>query len=849
MGRLFNRTKTGEWTYAQGIDELTNISKSAGIEVPDTAPKPSTLNRLFGLLSAGETAPLAMELVKGGSVTDALKKQGTASLGRATLQGVGEAPTYADVLEQAGFKKGFGTKAAGLGLDILLDPTTYLGVGLVGKAGKFATKGVKTTANIARKVPILEKGITALEDTGKVAKELFDPIARLQKGGSSRATAEQASSMINTAIKSGRYQEQTLRETVEGLVKKGTKETPDAGKLASQYLESGKTTDLSPELKDIADYVNTEFGKMWGEEYSSKLIKNKIADYVPHILTPEAKAFFQKSGQGFTTLPTSLGAAKGRKLEGSILEANAIFKETLEKAGAKPFDLFEPDLLKAFATRKKASIRALTMRGLVDDISNTFGKAPSEIGMVGKEFGVLDGVRYVPVPENAIRFFPTLTDAGNKVLAVAKNNRKFVPEGIAEGLKDINKVLINDDSMQNLLKMYDSTLSIWKKSVTGIFPAFHGRNAMGGMFNNFIAGVKNPARYVQAEKLARNSSEIVELGGKKYAYSELLDLMKQKGVIGQQGYIDVFSEVDKVAGIGSQGKVGKVADTLFNKAPEKTMNAIETRLRGSLLIDRLAKGDSIDDAVKQVFKYHFDYAPEAFTPFERNVMRRMIPFYTWTRRNIPLQIEQMYKQPGKFSAIGKTSRTLGGDQKETALLPKYMRGTTPISLGKKDGLSQFLYGAGLPIEDINKIGTKDLLGMLAPPIKVPLELATKRNFYFKQPLENLNTPPKAFKNVPKPIKALVDYNEKTGKVDPAKWHILSSLLGRGIYTADKLADPSTKATIKILYSLFGIKGKSVDLKKEANWRDKEAYEKLAELLKQKGELSEFSRYYVPKEKQ
>src|SRR3990167_10949453 len=87
--------------------------------------------------------------------------------------------------------------------------------------------------------------------------------------------------------------------------------------------------------------------------------------------------------------------------------------------------------------------------------------------------------------------------------------------------------------------------------------------------------------------------------------------------------------------------------------PRKTMQEVEGRLRLPLFLDRIAKGDNFDEAMKMVYKYHFDYAPEALTPFERNVMRRLIPFYRWARGNIPLQIESLVTQPRKYTWISR----------------------------------------------------------------------------------------------------------------------------------------------------------------------------------------------------
>ena len=850
MVKLYKKKKgkkSETWSYAKGTEdlqeEITKLLKESGKEeIPSTDSGPSLLNKLFGIMSAGETAPFVHELVKTGSVGKVTEKQKEASLSRATGKGIGEHKTYSDVLQQFGMGENIGTKAAGLGLDILLDPTTYVG----GTIAKGIGTGVKKVggigAKILRKVPAGAKALDTASDTGRGISKLFSPTARLASEGLSTSKAGEAYDIISGVTKEGRFKESVFKEGVEGLVKEGvSKHGMEAGTHLSSLLESGKGD-------EITDVVSKAFKDMWGVEFEKGLIKKKINDYIPHLLTDDARKFFETSGESFG-IGTKFGPAKGRKLEGTISEINQSYRKYLKEAGAEPFDIFEEDLFKIFAKRGKVSIKALTMRGMVDDIVAKFGADPKNLKVLGNKIAMVDGVKYVPVPEDALRFFPAELANGNKLLAVTKTNRQFIPKSIADELVNMNKLLINDKATNKLLKVYDKAVSIWKGSVTGYFPAFHGKNALGGVFNNYIAGVKNPLRYGQANKLMAGSDDIIKLGGKEWTYKQLKNLMLERGAIGSQGYLDVFSDIQKtiktVPDKGAKKILSKIPEV-----PQKTMNIVETQLRGALFIDRLKKGDNIGDAIKQVFKYHFDYAPEAFTPFERNVMKRLVPFFTWSRNNIPLQLTEMYRQPGKYANISKTLRTLEGDKKDVEHLPEYMQKGFPIKIGEKKGLSQYLYGMGLPVEDINKLGTSEFFSRISPPIKVPIELATGKHFYFDSKLEDVDTAPKMVKNAPAPIKkifkSLVDYNEKTGKVNPQKWHILTSILGRGVYTVDKLTNPDVQGRIKALYLLLGIKGKEVDIKQQKYYRTKEKRDKVGEFLKKKGAVKKLERYYVPK---
>ena len=271
------------------------------------------------------------------------------------------------------------------------------------------------------------------------------------------------------------------------------------------------------------------------------------------------------------------------------------------------------------------------------------------------------------------------------------------------------------------------------------------------------------------------------------------------------------------------------------------MEFVENRLRGSLFIDRLAKGDTGWDAAKKVFQAHFDYAPEGMSQFEKLVMKRVIPFYTWQRNNIPFQLAQMVKQPEKYSGVAKVLRSLQGatseERAEVESLPRHMRERFPIRLGKDKGKTNYLYGIGLPLEDIAELSPQQQLSRMSPLIKTPLELATNRHFYFEKPLEDVIYAPQIVSKFPDPLKKWLEYTETpkkdggvTRKLNPVKWHLTTSLLSRGLFTADKLSDPKVQTHIKFLYSMLGVKGKSVDIEQEKYWRGREEQEKINKLL-------------------
>jgi hypothetical protein len=78
---------------------------------------------------------------------------------------------------------------------------------------------------------------------------------------------------------------------------------------------------------------------------------------------------------------------------------------------------------------------------------------------------------------------------------------------------------------------------------------------------------------------------------------------------------------------------------------------MENNSRLAHYIDRRAKGLSPSDSAISVKKWLFDYGE--LSKFEREIMKRMVPFYTWMRKNIPLQMAAIFENPARYARVPK----------------------------------------------------------------------------------------------------------------------------------------------------------------------------------------------------
>ena len=260
------------------------------------------------------------------------------------------------------------------------------------------------------------------------------------------------------------------------------------------------------------------------------------------------------------------------------------------------------------------------------------------------------------------------------------------PSEIANKLDSYVNVLLDPDKRNAFGQAWDYTGALWKAGVTSIWPAFHVRNNATNFLNNFIAGV-DPRAYKDAVTFQRIKNEADAVLSKRYtsmpeslAHKQLSAVpirlydgsIITKQMAGLEGsgpltFADVHANMDKlgVRGKGFLGadmeqeftrelmKSGKINPLSLNWAPYKLGRQVgeksEDFFRVANFVDGLRKGMSADEAAKRVTATLFDYS--SLTQAEAKWGRRAAPFYAWWRKNIPFQIENMVKHPGKYKAV------------------------------------------------------------------------------------------------------------------------------------------------------------------------------------------------------
>ena len=178
------------------------------------------------------------------------------------------------------------------------------------------------------------------------------------------------------------------------------------------------------------------------------------------------------------------------------------------------------------------------------------------------------------------------------------------------------------------------------KTYATLSPGFHVRNALSAIFMNSSDGVP-----LATQLEGWNLWQKYMGGGETW-------LSKQDEQI-QEGFRAAFG-----SGAGGRFTESGVAQPSENRIMNAVMNNRATRwsqrqgerveggVRLGMALDTLRTGGTVDDALQRITRIHFDYGQVSALD-ER--MKRLIPFWTFMSRNLPMQVVQMWTKPKLYA--------------------------------------------------------------------------------------------------------------------------------------------------------------------------------------------------------
>ena len=323
------------------------------------------------------------------------------------------------------------------------------------------------------------------------------------------------------------------------------------------------------------------------------------------------------------------------------------------------------------------------------------------------------------------------------------NKIRVEPE-IAAALKRVEKIVdpTEDVAVGKFMRGWANMTGRWKLLVTAVNPGYRVRNTLSDFWNMYVAGVPTWAmgRYgARAAKIMRDAK-----GGRgvsRKAQEDALRIINDaydagilSGLFG--GDIDTIALMLKAAGSKrSLAKRGRMIRLGSKVAQDMNRNAENWGRMVHYLYRREHQKMSIADSAFEVKKAHFDY--EDLTDFERKKLKVFIPFYTWTRKNIPYQIQALVSRPGKYSTFPKfaieANKAAGGEEGE--IVPEYMANnfSFKVPVGKHT-----YFTPQLGMADLARFGESrdsafaNAMAMVHPAIKIPFEIRTNKSLFTGQ---------------------------------------------------------------------------------------------------------------------
>ncbi len=645
----------------------------------------------------------------------------------------------------------------------------------------------------------------------------------------------------------GRWEKGAVREDIKSIQfakERGVKLKTEAGEILETVPETGRGR-----FEEIAGKLHKVDEKRLLLEQAQKVPVTEIDEmlgYLRRLMTPEALAFknelamqekFLSRAKMFSVrAPTQ---RRRSRLLGKLTrdEVQDVFKD-LGFEG----QVFEPSALASAMTRGREHARVMGSAKTIHEAVRKFSKTQQwadDMVRMGK-------------PVEAMEDLQDFMQTTGLVVKPGEYAGRVIPKEIAVALREMNEVMSSSDVARGFWKGYTSVQRYLKGAFTMPFPAYHGRNAISNFFLNWIGGVKNPASYVNAAKLqkaaiaarrimkARNISwdeasamvdwpVIGNMAGKQF-----WDMANSWGVVGRSlGEMGM----EEVAGAVTMGKraQGVVRKHFAGQGPvwqgmRRFTGAIEDNARLAHFVDKISQGFDPQSAARSMKKVLFDYGD--LSQWEKKWARdRIFFFYTFARKNLPLQIETTLTQPGKQAFFSHLAGGTPRMQEEARSYPDYWQEKLIIPLRDtdKEGTERVIAGAGLPIEEafgpvagpgvgplnrIRRIASRGA-SRLSPMITTPAEFITQRQLYFDRPIR------------------------KWGQ-----WGVQKSPVGRFYGTYKGLRYGKDVPGSKVSGTLTGVRYKPFNVAERTEYKAKQIARDY--LAKQK-EARTFKRYYVPAE--
>lgn len=276
------------------------------------------------------------------------------------------------------------------------------------------------------------------------------------------------------------------------------------------------------------------------------------------------------------------------------------------------------------------------------------------------------------------------------------------------------------------------------KTFSTVSPGFHFRNVVGNTTNMALSGIpmrKIPGELVNANRILKSDYmwDLLSKGAKNATEEADLKLINQfidAGFLGQGKEVrDLQSLVKKY---GNSEKYKSKFKKTFSKIFDANMKAnefIDSRTRMAILsyanknpgyVSKLGLRTPTE-AVRFVAM-----DPANMSPFENNVLKKIIPFYTFTKQNLLFQSKNILRNSSKYKELVK-AMDMSYEAAGEDTYRSYQKDSMQIPLYKDSEGNLVTLKSNLPASDLGEWienPLQRLVSSTSPLIRTPFEAVT-----------------------------------------------------------------------------------------------------------------------------
>ena len=513
--------------------------------------------------------------------------------------------------------------------------------------------------------------------------------------------------------------------------------------------------------KEISVYAAMRHGlnEMKWSEHNLGLLTDEVSGYYPRYYS-NIKELHGESGELF----------KNKKFADKLKSSEPVSFETTKDAIAAGY-IPEWNAVKSFSMRATASRKAVAKKGFDESVdklvqNNNFSKKTADlIRRDAREIGESIHPNFDKAWMNSLvnahdiflnsvfRPSATVLKPAFTFFQISANNVQVAwTDGLKTGAKVAGGVVRNivDNVGSGLGGKYWESM---RKTLGSIDP-YVARSDSALVLNNLDnpAAMRNSLFTTDIGTTFNGETLVNWVNDMRIAQGTSLmgvPAMK-KSAMGEVRRLNAITAVSDKTGV-SEGFVDFVSSAASYWAWPRQ---VEDMARTNFFITALKQGHSPHEAAKLVNKGLYDYTA-GLSKFERMWIKRIIPFYSFTRFTLPMAASSVGTKPGRLLNtarghklfFGAWNKIQGGEQlneSERQAIPGWIL-EQPSTFAKfgKDGRAHFNTFINLtPLDAVNfmasgdderstiqKTVEKTVLSMMTPIIKLPLEHILNRSFF------------------------------------------------------------------------------------------------------------------------